>query len=216
MASSANRPELRRWRGAAVAWLATCGAAVGLALLGLLSVGSERSSVEIENAYAALVVGQALFVVFVWPLFERPRSDAERDGLAGLCVRLAALFVLSLPFVILALTTRAVDVTVVVWSQALVMLMGLAAGSAIRLPSAETWYLPSAFVLSAVLPLAAYLLLEEGRVPAGWGAAVSPLWAAGAVASGGERLVPLVVFACLGAVLAAARLFAGAPAPDRA
>ena len=215
MASNNDSSRLPRWRGAAIAWLVTCCAAVCVSDLGLLSVGPTRSGVEIENAYAVLVVGQALFVVFVWPLFDRPRRGGG-GGLAGAFIRLIALLVLAVPFVLIAARTQVVGVGTIVRSQALVLLLGFSAGVAIRLPDAVSWYLPSVFGLSAVVPFTAYLLLEEGGVPPGWGEAVSPLWAAGSAASGGGRWLPLVVFAGLGVALTTVRMVVGRVGPNHA
>ncbi len=196
MVSHQHKPNVRRYAAAVVAWLATCCAAVCVAMLGALSVGDLTSANEIETSFIALVVGQALFVVFVWPLFERRVAD---DGLLGLAARLLALLALSLPLVLLTLRTAEVRIASVVWSQVLIFLMGLASGVAVRLPRSLSWYMPSAFLLSAVVPLAAYMLIEASGVAVGWAVGISPLWAAGAVASGAALLVPLLVFAGLGA-----------------
>lgn len=194
-----DKSAVHRCGAAVVAWLATCCAAVSVALLGLLSVEGLTSAVEIGNSFIALVVGQALFMVFVWPLFERRVADDGENGLPGLAVRLLALLALSLPLVLLTLRTAEVRVGSIMWSQVLVFVMGLASGAAVRLPRSVSWYMPSAFLLTAVVPLAAYMLIEEGGVSTGWAVGISPLWAAGAVASGAALLVPLLVFAGLGA-----------------
>jgi len=183
-----------RWTGAAITWLAVCGLAVATAVLGLLSVERLRSPVEIEGAYVALVVGQAFFLIFLWPLFERGRRNGAWRDAAGLDVRLVALLALCVPFVLIARRTATVPFAVVARSQGLVVLLGLAAGIAARLPGARVWYYPGAFVLSAGVPLAGYLLHEEGGVSLAWAASVSPLWAAGATAAGTASPAPLIVF----------------------
>jgi hypothetical protein len=138
-------------------------------------------------------------MVFVWPLFERRVADDGENDLLGLAVRLLALLALSLPLVLITLRTAEIRVASVVWSQALIFVMGLASGVAMRLPRSLSWYMPSAFLLSAVVPLAAFMLIEASRIPVGWAVGISPLWAAGAVASGAAWLVPMLVFAGLGA-----------------
>lgn len=215
MSSSERESDIRRCAVAAAAWLVTCCAAVCVSALGILSVGDLHSPVEIENSYVALVVAQAIFLVFIWPLFESRGGSGRDGGLLGLCVRLVVLFVLSLPLLLLTLRTREVGLGAVVWSQVLVFLIGVTAGVAVRLPGAASWYVPCAFLLSAVVPLAAYMLLEEGQVSAAWAGAVSPLWAAGAVASGGGRLAPLLVFACLGAGVSLVFLRVRVAPPDQ-
>ncbi|MFH1731653.1 MAG: hypothetical protein ABIF82_08390 [Planctomycetota bacterium] len=215
MSSRESESDIRRCAVAAAAWLVTCCAAVCVAALGILSVGKLRSAVEIESSYVALVVAQAVFLVFIWPLFESRGASGRDGGLPGLCVRLAVLFVLSLPLLLLTLRTREIGLGAVVWSQVLVFLMGVTAGVAVRLPGAVSWYMPCAFLLSAVVPLAAYMLFEEGRVSAVWAGAVSPPWAAAAVASGGGRLAPLLIFACLGVGVSLVFLRARVVAPDQ-
>ena len=199
MPSHQHKLIIRRTGAAVVAWLGTCCTAVCVSILGALSVDGSISAVEIETSFVTLVVGQALFVVFVWPLFElRVASDGKND-LPGLAGRLLALLALSLPLVLLTLRTAEVRAWPVVWSQVLIFVMGLASGVAVRLPRSVSWYMPSAFCLSAVVPLAAYMLIEEGGVSVRWAIGISPLWAAGAVASGAALLAPLLVFAGLGA-----------------
>ena len=215
LTSRQDKPIVRRYGAAAVAWLATCCAAVCVSMLGTLSIGDSISSAEIETSFIALVVGQALFMVFVWPLFERRVANDGENDLPGLGARLLALLALSLPLVLLTLRTAEVRAGSVVWSQVLIFVMGLASGVAVRLPRSVSWYMPSAFLLSAVVPLAAYLLVEEGGVSAGWAVGVSPLWAAGAVASGAALLVPLLVFAGLGAAAGLSLLLARVAPSDQ-
>ena len=180
-------------------WLVVCSGAACLALLGLLSVERLRSPVEIESTYVALVVGQAFFLVFLWPLFEYRSPPGPRvESVCGAGARLVGLLFLSTPLIVLSLRTSEAALTVVLRSQALVLLVGLTAGAAVRLPGFVLWYYPSAFFASAVVPFAAYLLSEEGGVSVGWAAVISPLWAAGAAASGEPSSAALVLFACLG------------------
>lgn len=214
MSSSRHRPAVRRYVAAAAVWLAICCAAVCAATLGVLSVEDTVSPVEIEGAFMALVVGQALFMIFLWPLFERRLASDGENGLPGLLIRLATLLILSLPLALLTLRTSEVRAAPLVWSQVLILLMGAMSGMAVRLPRSVSWYLPSAFLLSAVVPLAAYLLIEEAGGSAAWAVAVSPVWAAGAVASGAAGTAPLLVFACLGAAAWVSRLLVRAVPPD--
>jgi hypothetical protein len=209
-----------RWTGAAMLWLAVCCATTCVALLGLLSVERLPSPVEIESAYPALVVGQAFFLVFLWPLFERPGRRGG-EGAWGAAARLLGLFLLSAPLIVVALRTSETGLPAVIRSQLLVLLIGVTVAAVIRLPGSVSWYYPAAFLLSAVVPLAAYLLYEEGGVSTAWAAAISPFWASGSVAAGGGFMPPLAVFACLGCgalgALAFVRLGAArAVRPDQA
>ena len=215
MSPEEKRPGSGQWAGAAVSWLAVCCAAVCVAVLGLLSVERpERrwsSPVEIENAYVALAVGQTFFLVFILPLFEkRWRHSRSAGDLGSLAVRIVGLLVLSSPLVLLTLRTCETGWAAALRSQALLLLMGLTVGLAVRMPRAVSWYYPGAFLLSAAVPLAAYLLREEGGVPTGWARVVSPFWAAGSAACGGEVAGPLIFFGCLGAA-ALLLLRTGAP-----
>jgi len=196
------------WPVAAMLWLALCAAAISVAMLGVLSVERERSAVDIENSYAALVVGQTFFLVFLWPLFERRALNGPATHqIAGSLTRLAGLLILSVPFILLALRVSETPAAWVIRSQALLLFIGVAAAAAVRLPGAVAWYYPAAFVLSALVPLAAYLLREEGRVPTAWAAAVSPFRASGGAAAGLEAAAPFIVFGALAAVTLAAVLF---------
>ena len=121
-----------------------------------------------------------------------------------------------MPLILLTLRTRETGVTTLMWSQGLVLIIGVTAGAAVRLRDAVSWYYPAAFLLSAVVPLAAYLLREEGGVPTAWAGVVSPFWAAGVVASGARGLAPLIVFACLGVGALLALLFSRGPATEQA
>jgi hypothetical protein len=195
------------WLGAAAAWLVTCAAALSVAVLGLLSVERLRSPVEIGAAPVALVVGQVFFLIVLWPLFER--RAAQRD-LAGALARLASLLLLSAPLVVLAARLAEVDAWALVRSQVLVLMLGVTAAGAVRLPRFVTWYYPTVFLLSAVVPFAAYLLYQEGRVATGWAEPVSPLWAAGNVAAGMGSAAPLIVFGCVGVASIVAALLSAA------
>ena len=204
----AKGSEFRLWAGAAMLWLAVCAGAVSAALLGLLSIDRPdkvlRSPVEIEHAFIALVAGQAFFLVFLWPLFEHPAATrAETRGLLGAVTRLTGLLLLSAPLVLVARQTSSVGAGDVLRSQALLWVGGVAVAAALRLPGARAWYYPAACFLSGVVPLAAYLLREEGELPADWAAVLSPLWATGAAAAGATSVAALILFATLaaGAVL---------------
>ena len=87
MTTVEHRTEFRRTVVAAMLWLAVCAGAFCFAALGAMTVTARsRPPVEIESAYAALVFGQVLFLVFLWPLFEQdglPISEVgQRAGLA--------------------------------------------------------------------------------------------------------------------------------------
>lgn len=196
---SAQRPRARvRWVAAAVAWLVVCGVAVCVAVLGLLSQRRLRSPVEIESAYAALVSGQTFFLVFLWPLFEWSREEAGWVwGVGDALVRLLGLFLLSAPLVLVAVQPTVVRTSDVMASHAVLFLVGAAVAIALRLPGSVAWYYPSAFFLSAAVPLGAYLLRELGNVPTEWAAALCPFWAVGRAASGGRWLASALTFAAL-------------------
>ncbi len=185
------------WAGAAMVWLAVCSAAVCVALLGVLSVERLRSPVEVEASYVALVVGQVFFLVFLWPLFERRHVEGRFCGVAAACARLVGMLLLSAPLVLVTLRTAEADFADVTGSQLVVLFIGMSGGALIRLPGARRWYYPGAYFVSAAVPLAAYLLYEEGGHSPCWAAAVCPFWAAGGVASGAPLLAPLLVFGCL-------------------
>jgi hypothetical protein len=183
------------WLGAAL-WLATCLAAFGIAVLGLLSTERLRSPVEIEAAPAALAVGQVFFLMVLWPLFER---RADRGDLLGGLARLAALMLLSAPLVLLSSTLTAVGARELLLGQLLVAVLGVLVVSTVRLPRFHTWYYPALFLMSAVVPFAAYLLLETGGVSTSWAVPISPFWATGAVVAGtADGLNPLLAFGLLG------------------
>jgi len=203
-------------------WLVVCAAAVCVATLEVFSVEGWRSSVEIENATVALVIGQTFFLVVIWPLFEhRARGARVLADAAGAAGRLAGMLVLTTPLLLLTLRTSEVGAGAVIRSQVLLLVIGIAVWAALRLPGATAWYYPAAFVLSAVVSFAAYLLREEGGLSPAWATPISPFWAAGAVVSGEAFLPPLIVFASLGVAAVAARLLLGlraepAPHPDHA
>ncbi len=210
MAPEKPQCEVAAWAGAAVLWLAVCAAALSLALLGLLSVPHERSPVEIENSCTALVAGQVFFILFLWPLFERrAQGGPVTVQLAWAVVRLVALLTLSAPFILIALQTSAAGAGAVIRSQCLFVVLGVAVAAAVRLPRAGSWYYPAMFVLSGVVPFAAYLLRETARVSTGWAGAVSPFWASGVVSAGGQWGGPLIIFAALAAVSVGALLVLG-------
>lgn len=198
----------RRWVAAAVVWLVVCGGVACAAIVGLLSVKRLASPVEIENTYGALVAAQAFFLVFLWPLFERAPLDRESParGVSGLLVRLVGLLVLAVPLVLIAVRTGDVSTAGVLWSQAFLLLVGVSAGAACRLPGAGVWYYPAAFLVAGVVPLLGYLLREEGGLSTEWAAVTSPLWAAGSLAAGGRVLWRMLVYGAL-AVGATAGLF---------
>jgi len=188
----------------------------------VLSAEGRRLHVGPENATAALVIGQVLFLVAIWPLFEhRARRAGMLADAAGAAGRLVGMLVLAAPLLLLTVRTCDVGAGAVVGSQVLLLAVGIAVWAALRLPGALCWYYPGAFMLSAVVPFAAYLLLEECGLSPAWAAAVSPFWSAGAVVSGAPLVPPLVFFASLGVVAVAARLLLGlrakpAPRPDDA
>ncbi len=128
---------------AAMAWLAVCAAAVAVPVLGLFSVSRLRSPVEIESSYVALVAGQAFFLVFIWPLFERGAGGS----ILGVGVRLAGMLILSVPLVFLTLRFSEVVLGDVIWSQLLLVFIGVGAGTLVRLPGSVSWYYPGAFLL---------------------------------------------------------------------
>jgi len=202
-----RQPNLAPWIGAAALWLLVCAGFVAAALTGILSVPRLRSQVEIENAYVVLVIGQTLFLVALWPLFER-RAPMQRTAVtAGLSVlRLAGLLILSAPFILLTLRVSDVAATTVARSQAFLLLLGVSVGAAIRLPAANFWYYPAAFLLSAAVPFTAYVLLEMGNISAKWASVVSPFWAAGMLAAEASTVLPLLVYGGLAVVLLAVLL----------
>jgi len=214
LTSGHDKPKPRRWAAAAVLWLAVCAAAAAVAVLGVLSVERLRSPVEIDSAYVALVVAEAFFLVFLWPFFER-RAGGESFGevVAGAAARLVGLLFLATPLIVLATRLCETPPLAVVRSQAMVFLIGVAVAVAVRLPGAVLWYLPAAFLLSAGVPFASYLLREECGIPVAWAATLSPLWASGAAAAGSPSHASFIVFACLGAgaLLALALSRRGAP-----
>ncbi len=222
MPSGISRQDSRRWTAVVTVWLVVCAAAVCVATLEVFSVEGWRSSVEIENATVALVIGQTFFLVVIWPLFEhRARGARVLADAAGAAGRLAGMLVLTTPLLLLTLRTSEVGAGAVIRSQVLLLVIGIAVWAALRLPGATAWYYPAAFVLSAVVSFAAYLLREEGGLSPTWATPISPFWAAGAVVSGAAFLPPLIVFASLGVAAVAARLLLGlraepAPRPDHA
>jgi len=191
-------------------------------MLGLLSVEGLRSAVEIESAYVALVAAQVFFLVLLWPRFERRAvTGPPLESLAGAAARLAGLVLLSVPLIFVALRTSEAGPATVLRSQALIVFIGIIAGAAVRLPGAAVWYYPAAFLVSAVVPLVAYLLLEEGGLSTRWAESISPFWAAGAAAAGARRVAPLIVFAGVAVAALGVALWAGlrgarAAHPDQA
>jgi hypothetical protein len=171
-----------------------------VAVLGLLSVERLKSPVEIESAGVALVVGQAFFLVVVWPWFERRASAPGARSLADAVARLVGLLVLSVPFFLIARHVATFPLADFARSQAVVFGVGCAVLLAVRLPGWETWYFPAAFGLSAVLPFAAYLLHEEAGYSSAWASSLSPLWASGRAAAGGPILGSLVALGAITAV----------------
>jgi hypothetical protein len=198
------------WVWAGVLWLAVCAVSLCVAQLELLSVERLRSPVNIESSFAALVVGEVFFLVFFWPLFERRFPARPFAGqLAGGLVRLLALLVLAIPFVLLARRVAEVPLRQALMSQGLLVLVGAAVWGAVRMPGARRCYYPLAFLLTAVVPLAAYVLREEGGVPMGWAAAISPVWAAGGVAADVRGAAPFILFGVLAGLALGARGLAG-------
>jgi hypothetical protein len=207
-----NAAGKRAWRGdvlAAVLWLAVCAGALGLAMLGLLTVPASearsglRSPVEIEHAAVALVVAQAFFLLFLWPLSERRRRARGVRAAFGAVLRVVALLALSAPLLLLARRTTPTGAWALGWSQGLVLLLGIGAGAAARLRGAVAWYYPFVFLWSAGLPFAAYVLRSQGGVDASWAGAVSPLWGVARVAEGGPPWGPLGAFGGLAAAAVA-------------
>jgi len=188
MSADDNRAMLGRWLKTAAVWVVVCAGSVCAALLGVLSVERLRSPVDIQNAYVVLVIAQTFFMIFLWPLFVRAGSWWNT------AVQLVALFALAVPLILVTLRTSDVRVGSVLGSQALVLLFGVTAAAAMRMPGRRLWFYPAAFVLSAVAPLVAYASLELGGLSASWAARVSPFWAVGDVAAGGRPLVPLLIF----------------------
>jgi len=165
-------------------------------VLGVFSTARLHSVVEIEHAYTALLFGQIFFLVFLGPLFERRPADVPGAG----AIRLVGLWLLSAPLVFLALRTSTVAPGNLIRSQLLVLLVGAAAGAAVRLPRSQVWYYPAAFLLAVVLPFVQYLMIDVAEASLGGAAAsVSPFWAALCVVSGRLELAPLFVFAGLAA-----------------
>ena len=192
-------PRFRLWAASAMLWLVVAAAAVCIALLGLLSVRRLTSPVEIENAYVALVVAQAFFLLMLWPLFEHraPHAPLGRS-LAEMLTRLAGLMLLALPLVAVTSRTTQLSTGQILRSQALLMTLGAAVGVALRLPGARIWYYPAAYLLSAGVPFIAWVLYETGGpTPLAWASALCPVWACGAAAAGTRALLPTAVFAGL-------------------
>ncbi len=192
----------RRIIAEAAVWLLFCAGAVCVAVLGLLSVGRLRSPVEIGRSYPALVVAQAFFLFLVWPIFRgagEPEGEPPGRSVLGLLARLVGLLVLAAPIAVVAMRTADVTAGQVLWSQAFVFLLGVVAGAGCRLPGAKLWYYPAALFLAGIAPFLAYLLREEGDLSMRWAGLISPIWAAGSVAAGGEVLWRMVVFGGLAA-----------------
>lgn len=197
----------RRCMLPAALWLAVGAAAVSVASLGLLSTERHPSPVEIGNSSVALIVAQAFFLVFLWPLFEREATRApNRAGLGDAAIRLLALILLGVPLLLLTLRTAEMDTGAILRGQLFLLVLGIAVAALVRLPAAVLWYYPAAFLISAAVPFAAYLLREEGDVAASWAASISPLWAAGRIVSGAANWAPLTLFALLAAASSAALL----------
>ncbi len=193
----------RRVIAEAAVWLLCCAGAVCVAVLGLLSVGRLRSPVEIGRSFPALVVAQAFFLFLIWPIFwgaAEPEGDSPVRAAIGLLARLVGLLVLAAPIVVVAMRTADVTAGQVLWSQAFVFLLGVTAGAGCRLPGAKLWYYPAALFLAGIVPFLAYLLREEGDLSMRWAGLISPVWAAGSVAAGGEVLWRMAVFGGLAAV----------------
>ncbi len=202
-----NAP-VRRWMLLApVLWLAVCAAAVSAASLGLLSTARHPSPVEIENSSVTLIVAQTLFLVFLWPLFERETLRADNTvGLAEAALRLLGMILLGIPFLLLTLRTAEMATGDILRGQLFLLVLGIAVAALVRLPDAALWFYPVAFFVSAAVPFTAYLLREEGDVAASWAASVSPPWAAGRIVSGTAGWTPMVLFAFLAAASIAALL----------
>ena len=173
-----------------LAWLAFLGAVAALLLADPL--GLRLAFVTPASLHAILVAAEVVFVLFAWPFLERGRGRTA--------VRAALLGVLALPLALMTENISAAGAGALVRGQVLVfalaaLVSALRAGEARRAPA----YLFVAALLSAGLPLAAFLVREFAERDLAWLALFSPVWAA--VETGRWTSLLLTAFAAAGAAL---------------
>lgn len=169
-----------------LAWLAFLGAVAAFLLANPLA------SVTPGNFHAILVAAEIAFVLFAWPFLERGRGRTA--------VRAALLGALALPLALMAENMSAAGAGALIRGQVLVfalaaLVSALRAGEARRAPA----YLLVAALLSAGLPLAAFLVREFGGADLGWLVLFSPVWAA--LDAGSWTSVLLAALAAIAAAL---------------
>ena len=173
-----------------LAWLAYLGAVAALLLADPLPL--RLTFVTPAGLHGILVAAEILFVLFAWPFLERGRGRTA--------VRAALLGALALPLALMAENISAAGVGALIRGQVLVFALAafvsaLRAGEARRAPA----YVFSAALLSAGLPLAAFVARELGGVGLEWLVLFSPVWAA--VDAGRGSVLLLACFAAAGAAV---------------
>jgi hypothetical protein len=187
---------------------------IGLLVASLLVPVSEAlpfrlGFVRPDNLFVAFTEAQVGFVVLLWPLF------LGNEAPAAAFVRLGALVVLASPLLLVAANVSDAGAGTLIRTQLLVAALGgfaVALGATLGSGAAPGYYL-GAFVLSALVPFAAFLSHEFGGPDLSGLSLVSPFWAAARPSFG-----PAALFGGLAVALLAARrllsrgMDAGSPA----